>query len=347
MKAKFFILTTMLITLNCKYEKKFCFVVIADPHVETINSVESNSIRLEKAVEYINKVSARKNIKFLFVVGDIAWGNDNIDKSKKILDKSIIPYFPMIGDNEIVTGSEKYFHDTYRALYDKHRNDLSGTLGPAKVHYPSQDKDVYLNNFSFEYSGVNFIIADWNSRDIDDDDKENKNEDADLNDFPDGTFEWFKNCVLNAKKSIAIDEQTELSLRNNILVFSHHPMANLACEPLSLIENIPSFKKFSPFTLEEATTRYLFNENEYKNLTDFTRKYTKYLAVNYCGHIHFKYAFKRHTDGLNLFEGLHPIAVTSLKIRKAPRILIVEVSAGKNKSGELVFHYDNQYVDLE
>ena len=171
----------------------FSFVVIADPHM---NGNPSHKARFEKAVDWILCNKDCKDIELVFVLGDIAWGgargNRNLQIAKAILDrlnKALIPYIPVIGDNEVQVGCEKEFQEVFAPQYER----LSRTLDNwQKSSVPVAN--MFLQNFSFDYKDCHFVCPDFNPR-------KTSAEGGELHDFKGGSWPWFKNDIKQCPKS--------------------------------------------------------------------------------------------------------------------------------------------------
>ena len=222
------------------------FVVIADPH---INGSHDNKIKLENCVAWINSLKEKKLIKIVFVLGDIAWGEDGkhyLD-AKEILDKLAVPYIPLIGDNEIIEDpyGELYFAEIFEPQY-VFLSTLFQNWQKAPVHVwnPELERNCYFHNFSFDYGGVHFVATDWISRVA---------QDAELHNFAGGTWPWFVDDIINCPKK----------KEENVVILSHPPMCNYM-----------------------GLAQYSLTSSEFNILKDFTIKYAKYIYANFSGHLH-------------------------------------------------------------
>lgn len=231
----------------------FSFAIIADPHIDGTISHEE---RLTDCVEWLNQHYNEENIGLVFVVGDIGWGEDgeNIRKAKEILDNLVIPYIPLIGDNEIYTDEEN-FATTFEPNY----NSLAAQLdnfgkAPTRVWNPDSEDNSYFQSFSFNYDAVHFVVADWVSR---------TPEDGDLNNFTDGTWQWFVDDVVDCPKN----------KKENIVILSHHPMCRYLGFP-----------------------QYSFTDEEFDVIADFTSDYADYIYANFAGHFHFNSIANRESQ---------------------------------------------------
>lgn len=244
----------------------FSFVVIADPHVPG-NPESENALRLADCVEWINANKDENLIELAFVVGDIGHSS-GLALAKDMLDGLTVPYLPLIGDNIIQSGYETTFGVTYESQYD----DLAIVLenwqkAPTPVWNPEIEEDSYFQNYSFDYRGIHFACLDWATRVIDP-----AGEDlADLHDFTGGTWPWFTNDIQNCDKS----------LKENILMLSHHPMH---VNPI-----IPGVE-YASFSVEEATI-----------IETFTGGFGEYVSANLAGHYHYQWVQWRELGQYGLY----------------------------------------------
>ncbi|MCP4810216.1 MAG: hypothetical protein GY913_24180 [Proteobacteria bacterium] len=188
-------------------EHLFSFVVIADPHIST--GVD-NQNRLAAAVEWVNQESVTEPIELVWVVGDIGWG-EGLPISKELLDELIVPYAPIIGDNEVYFGDGARFDEIYSPQYKVLEETFDGwTRGQTEVYDDVNDRDMVLQNFAFSFRELRWVGLDWCSRD----DSSLYSEFAELHDVDGGTFPYFSDELLSF----------EATLDESVLMFSHHPM---------------------------------------------------------------------------------------------------------------------------
>jgi Calcineurin-like phosphoesterase len=197
-----FFMTSM---ASAESEVLFTFAIIADPHV---SGKAEHAKRLDAGVRWINEHREKRKIELLLVLGDIAWGaKSRIEKAKTILDRSVPPYVPIIGDNEIESGSEVRFHEVFAKQYARLGKRLvNWRKAPTPVVDPATKRRLHLQNFSFDHRGVHFIGLDWCTR--------AGGESADLHDFPGGTLRWLRDDVKKAAKGT----------KNRVVLLSHLPM---------------------------------------------------------------------------------------------------------------------------
>ncbi len=194
------LLALSMMTVAAGYGETFSFAVVADPH---ISGSADNKAKFKTAIDWIIGNKDAKDIELVFVVGDIGWGGPRANRNLKLakdmldrLDRAGITYLPIIGDNEVLCGSEKEFAETFDHQYRR----LSNTLARWRKA-PTPVNGKYLQNFSFDYKGCHFVCCDFNSRKW-------GNEGGELHDFAGGSWPWFKNdiraCPKNKKESIVI-----------------------------------------------------------------------------------------------------------------------------------------------
>jgi hypothetical protein len=168
--------------------QSFSFAIIADPHID---GTADHLTKLQLAIDHIIANQATYNTHLVFVVGDIAWGGTNLSIAKAELDRlndADIPYIPIVGDNEALTGYDEDFDITFaeQFLY------LSLLLDNWQ-QAPTPVGDDYLENYSFDHGNCHFICADFASRTPGD-------EGGDLHDHTDGTWPWVKNDIQTCAK---------------------------------------------------------------------------------------------------------------------------------------------------
>jgi len=140
---------------------QFTIAILADPH---ISGNPEHTARLEEAVEWINDHAQERQIELVPVLGDVGWG-EGLSTSKAVLDELMIPYLPIIGDNEIVYGDEANFATIFGPQMEwLASNTEAWSYGGLSVWNPEEAKDSYFTNFAFTHKGVRLIALDWASR---------------------------------------------------------------------------------------------------------------------------------------------------------------------------------------
>ncbi len=188
---------------------QFRYAVIADPHVSTVTG--ENLDRLDRAVAWINSEADTRDLRLVLVVGDIGWG-DGLPSARASLDRLVLPYVPINGDNEIQLGSEEAYDTTFTDHYAALTQAFPDfTLGPVRVDNPEVGAPSWFHNMAFTYEGVRFIGLDWASRILD----PMLGELGYLHDFEGGSWPFFTSQL----EAAAADGMGE-----HITLFSHIPM---------------------------------------------------------------------------------------------------------------------------
>lgn len=261
----------------------FSFGVIADPHVYG-GPLSENALKLAETVSWVNanKDLDIYDIELIVVVGDLG-GGSGLAMAKSILDDLTVPYVPLIGDNE-THGDEELFDATFAPQYAS----LAGLLEnwrkePTPVWNPQWAQDSWLQNFSFDYRGLHFVAADWASRAG----EGLEGEQADLHDFPGGTWPFFTSDIETCGKDAL----------ENIVMLSHHPMH------VSPILQDLEVASFSP---EEVDT-----------LEAFTAAHGDHVYASLAGHYHIDWTESRPDGGYQLYvtEAVH-MGIKNLRVVK-------------------------------
>ena len=152
---------------------------------------------------------------------------------------------------------------------------------PAPVWNPQHGKNSWLQNFSFDYSGLHFVAADWSSRAG----AGLEGEQADLHDFTGGTLPWFTSDLENCPKDFG----------ENIVMLSHHPMH---VTPLIQDMEVASFSREEVNVIETLTASY--GDNVYADIA---------------GHYHVQWQETRAAGRYELFvtEAIH-VAAKSFRL---------------------------------
>ena len=222
----------------------FSFIVLADPH---IIGTSDHRQRLHSAVDWINEQVQQndKNIDLVLVVGDVGWG-DGLYPSVEELDRLLIPYVPIIGDNEVSYGSqfefEIAFEESWQRLTEEFE-DFESQIG--ETYNTELDIQSSFYNVAFTYKNIRFICADWASRES----GPILSEIGYLHDFAGGTWPWFEQQIL----------QSAGSSENSVVIASHIPMI------------------LAPGG---------FAMDEMDQISEITLPYTKEIFANFSGHFH-------------------------------------------------------------
>lgn len=186
---------------------RFGVAVIADPHIVGPGEHEN---RLNAAVDWVEANAAALDLQLVVVLGDICWG-EGFGLAHQALDRLTMPWVPVMGDNVIQTGGESTFHATFSTQLAALESELTGfSVAPTPVYNPERDVDSWLQNMVFDFGGVRFIAADWNSREI----HRLFGDTPDLHDFDGGTWPW-----LNEQLAA-----TSGRLEDSVVLLSHMPL---------------------------------------------------------------------------------------------------------------------------
>lgn len=271
---------------------KFSFVHISDVHIgegvadygtpgfynDTMPAVDvgSPAVRLRQAVKWINNHAEGKNLKFVVLSGDLTGSAEKSEfqMCKKIMDGLDIPYVPVIGNHDIwpyvkyqveapyANGDSimgEIFSDVYakdKLFFDKW-NDGERLL---RTYDPEDHLEHYLQNFSFEYQGFVFYGLDFNPRYHVNKAEPGIGPEAQLMDWPGGTYQWLKNELANNPDKA----------NHNICFISHHPATDNILVQLS---------------------GFVFDGNEYNQLIQMLTPYKSNLGLWMAGHIHVDYNY--------------------------------------------------------
>jgi parallel beta-helix repeat protein len=158
---------------------EWTFAVITDLHIgrgytntEYTGEEYYLTKRLRDTVKWINDSAYDYNIKFLVVLGDIANSGSKLEltKAKEILNSLTIPYFPVIGNHDVWSDGEANGDSNFTDVFD---NGFFITqcsrLGVVWKNDRTIEKlkpsgDSFLQNYGFEYHGINFVGLDFVKR---------------------------------------------------------------------------------------------------------------------------------------------------------------------------------------
>jgi hypothetical protein len=188
---------------------RFSFVVLADPHVFSEGDA---SDRLQACADWIAAEAQDEAIELVFVVGDLGSLRSRV---AEILDALAMPWIPLIGDNVVQGGDEAGFDADLAPHYASLAGELAGWVRrPTPVTEPGTGRTLHLQNWAFDHGGLRFVGLDWCTRDT----GQIVGEQADLHDFPGGTFPFFE---------AEIQAQAQ-GPGERIVMLSHHPMHDFA-----------------------------------------------------------------------------------------------------------------------
>lgn len=187
------------------------FAVITDLHIgrgyQNYNKEDYYlTVRLQKVVDRIKELALTEPIRFVVVLGDITEDGTQAEmqKARDILNGlGNIPYFPVIGNHDVNRDIGELWFDSYfdslffNAQCDKLRATWinGGTTIPASTF----GNTIYLQNYAFQYKGMNFVFLDAVDRS-----------------FPYAPAKLWRDTYEFLG--------TQLSNGANATLFSHHPM---------------------------------------------------------------------------------------------------------------------------
>lgn len=190
-------------------EPQFRFAVLADPHITSADGDRPE--RLAAAVDWINAAALERDLRFVLVLGDIAW-SDGFDTARGALARLEIPYVPINGDNEVQFGADGTFDEVFLAQYQTLSATFDGwEMGATAVHDLDADRDTWFHNLAFDYQGVRFVGLDWASRHLGGPESEL----GVLHDYPDGTMPFLRSQLPADAASRPLE---------SVVLFSHIPM---------------------------------------------------------------------------------------------------------------------------
>ena len=182
-------------------------MVFADPHVTP--SATSHQERLGAAIDWVNTHADERQIALVWIVGDVGWSGGLPLVVDQLADLTVT-WVPVMGDNEVHSGSEQTFDEVFASQYAALEASMDHwQRGSVEVYDPVLDRDMWLQNFAFDYLGIRWVGLDWISRE-----SGLMGEFAELHDLPDGSLPFFTEQIG------AIADGPE----ENVLLFSHHPM---------------------------------------------------------------------------------------------------------------------------
>ena len=167
----------------------------------------------------------------MFVLGDIGWGDDGLPTSYELLSELNPFWVPVIGDNVVISEQGDAFATTFAPQYARLSQSLdSWTHADSPVWDPNYDLDVHLQNFRFEYGGVQFIGLDWNIRGI----GGLAAEFADLHDFNGGSWPFLLESLngIEQRKSESVVLLSHIPLMAGALDVNEVETVNGALSPV-------------------------------------------------------------------------------------------------------------------
>jgi hypothetical protein len=164
---------------------------------------------LRNTVNRINSNLRVYDIRFVVASGEMTDSSERseFEKAKAILDGLQVPYIPGIGNHDgwpyIRTPDGGYqeasspcgdlgFQETFQPIF----NSLSLALAnwekpPTPCWDPETGTTSYFQNCAWDYEGYHFICLDFVTRHHTPTDEPGVGPNADLHDFPGGTWQWF------------------------------------------------------------------------------------------------------------------------------------------------------------
>ncbi len=249
-------------------------------------------IRLRKSVYWINDHIQDLKIHFVVITGDLSESAEvsELLRCKQVLDSLEVPYIPVMGNHDawpLSQGIEEswpagdsllnqVFEDAYLSASQYFPQWDDGTR-LNRIWHPDHNCYSWFQNFSFDYGSYHFIFADFNSRAHDLGVFNGSAADAELHDFPGGSWPWLQQAVASGQNG-----------DNNMLIFAHHPLSK------SLLSGALAS----------------FDFNEYDVVTQYLKDYSPRLGAWIAGHKHQAdaYAVKTWTFSPEIMMGYETAA---------------------------------------
>ncbi len=197
--------------------------------------------RLQAAVDKVNAAVDEHDIRVVMALGDLTDSAERSEmvRARELLDGLAVPYVPLIGNHDMWpyarTGGDGYEEaaeatgdDLFDEVFADHFADLAGQLGgfdkaPVPVTGPDGSGDWYPVNVAFDVEGMHLVGLDLGTREGAPPGLPGVGPEADLHDFPGGTWPWFTDHL---------EDHPGLGDRN-VLVFAHHPPLPLGVDSLA------------------------------------------------------------------------------------------------------------------
>jgi hypothetical protein len=141
--------------------EQYSVIVLADPHVSQVGEHQE---RLQRTVEWINTHREEEDIRLVFILGDVGWG-EGLQLAHDTLKDLTVPHVPVIGDNEVHFGDEMRFFSVFSDVFNsaaEWSTDWHDSF--STVWNPELEQDSTFGNFSFSFEGIRYIGLDWASR---------------------------------------------------------------------------------------------------------------------------------------------------------------------------------------
>ncbi|MBI5202445.1 MAG: metallophosphoesterase [Elusimicrobia bacterium] len=206
---------------TAKAGEAFTFAVLSDTHIG--HGGDDAARRLKLAIDKVRSTDAE----FVFITGDLTHSArpEQYAQVKALFDTFTIPYFPVLGNHDIwpyhenvedkLPDGDLLFETTFGPVFRERASRFPGFLKQAgPVWDPERKVESYYQNYAFVHKGCGFVALDWISRRHAILGYPGAHAQADLHDFPDGTYRWAEEL----KSSGA------LAGAQRVFVFQHHPL---------------------------------------------------------------------------------------------------------------------------
>jgi hypothetical protein len=274
------------------------FAVITDLHVgvgdedddygspgwddEFVGPEDYAAENLRNAVELIRRNRDLYNIRFVMVTGDLTDSAElsEMNNTKAILDgltESGIYWIPLIGNHDVwpycATGmapekdadgsrADVYYNGVFSSQYELLSTILENW---EKGDIPVANQEIdptsnsYFQNFAFDCGGIHFIALDFCSRvEVPFNLGGGVPPEADLHDYPGGTWDWF---TAHLSSFLASNPNKE------VMLFAHHPF------------DAPSISGWG------------FSSSELSELKEYLSNHASNIFAEFCGHLHGNFNF--------------------------------------------------------
>lgn len=198
----------------------FAFAVLSDTHIGHRGDDAARRLRL--AIEKIRRTDAR----FVFITGDLTHNAQprQYAEAKALLDTLPVPYFPILGNHDIWPHHERgesrapdgdaLFETTFGSVFRDRAAQFPGFIKePGPVWNPERKVESYYQNYAFVYRGCAFVALDWVTRRHALFGFPGAHTQADLHDFPGGTYRW----------AGELERSGALAGARRVFFFQHHP----------------------------------------------------------------------------------------------------------------------------
>lgn len=220
----------------------FAFVVLADPHVgrgagdfgtpgyddeAAPGRGGRRSLKsLETAIAKVRALKQRHDVRFALILGDITESAERsqYEEAKRLLETLPVPYFPILGNHDVwpyAKGDrapkpigDAYFEETFADVFAGLKSGFPDLVKqPGPVWNPEHRLASHFQNFAFSYAGYGFLGLDWVSREKAWLFLPGSHTEADLHDFPGGTYRWVQELLASGWAQG----------KRRVFLFQHHP----------------------------------------------------------------------------------------------------------------------------